>query len=147
MAARCLAPARMWASNRMKPLLVALALLGPTAAFAQTPLTAEEFDAQVTGHTITYSQFGGLFGIEEYLPNRQVRWSVAENLCQYGSWYAEGPAICFVYEYDPTPHCWTFWLEGGTLRALSVNDLPDAELTEVDRNDTPLSCPGPDVGA
>jgi hypothetical protein len=136
----------MWVLDGMKPILLALALVAAPAV-AQTPLTAEEFDAHVTGRTITYSQFGNIFGIEEYLADRQVRWSVAENLCQYGSWYAEGEAICFVYEYDPTPHCWTFWLEGGTLRALSVNDLPGAELTEVERTDTPLSCPGPDVGA
>ncbi|TAG28103.1 MAG: hypothetical protein EAZ40_03835 [Rhodobacterales bacterium] len=130
----------------MKLVLLALALVA-TPAVAQTPLTAEEFDAHVTGRTITYSQFGSIFGIEEYLPGRKVRWSVAPGECQYGSWYQEDSFICFVYEYDPTPHCWTFWLEGGTLRALSVNDLPGAELTEVERTDTPLSCPGPDVGA
>ena len=132
----------------MKHALSALALLGTAMpALAQTTLTADEFEAHVTGYTITYQQFIGIFGIEEYLPNRQVRWSVAENLCRYGSWYPEGDAICFVYESDPTPHCWTFWLEAGTLRALSVNDLPGAELTAVDRSDTPLACPGPDVGA
>jgi hypothetical protein len=132
----------------MQRLLPALALLATiTPALAQPPLTAAEFEAHVTGYTITYQQFSGVYGIEEYLPGRQVRWSVAENLCQYGSWYPQDEAICFVYEYSPTPHCWTFWLEGGTLRALSVNDLPGAELTEVDRSDTPLACPGPDVGA
>jgi hypothetical protein len=135
----------MWVRDPVKALLALAVLAMP--AFAQTPLTAEEFDAQVTGHTITYSQFDQVFGVEEYLPNRQVRWSVAENLCQYGSWYPEGDAICFVYEYDATPHCWTFWLDGGTLRALSKRDLPGAELSEVSRSDTPLSCPGPDVGA
>jgi hypothetical protein len=136
----------MWASERMKPVLLALALLGTAPALAQTPLTAEEFDTIVTGNTITYSQSGGIFGIEEYLPKRQVRWSVAENLCQYGVWYPEGEAICFVYEDEPTPHCWTFWLDSGRLKALSVNDLPGAELTEVERTQTPLSCPGPDIG-
>ena len=128
--------------------LAALALLClAPPALAQTPLTAEGFEAEVTGQTITYSQFGGIFGIEEYLPGRQVRWSVAENLCQYGSWYPEGENICFVYEYDPSPHCWTFWLEEGRLHALLANDLPAAPLTESARSATPLSCPGPDVGA
>lgn len=132
----------------MKPVFAACALLGTVLpALAQTPLTADQFEAHVTGHTITYRQFSGIFGVEEYLAGRQVRWSVAENLCQYGSWYPEGEAICFVYEHDPTPHCWTFWLEAGSLRALSVNDLPGAELSEVDRTTTPLSCPGPDIGA
>lgn len=133
--------------QRLLPALALLAAMTPAQAQTQTALTAEEFEAHVTGYTITYQQFSGVFGIEEYLPGREVRWSVAENLCRYGSWYPEGDAICFVYEYDPTPHCWTFWLQGGTLRALSVNDLPGAELTAVDRSETPLSCPGPDVGA
>lgn len=154
MVGRCPALARMWAPDRMRfvPLCRAASLcLGvvvtTATASAQTPLTAEEFEAHVTGKTLTYSQFGNRFGIEEYLPGRQVRWSVAENQCQYGSWYPQGDAICFVYEYDPTPHCWTFWMEGGGLAALSVDSLPGAELHEVDSTDKPLSCPGPDVGA
>ena len=144
----CPAPGRTWGPDRMRPVLAALALCGlALPAGAQTPLTAAEFEAYVTGRTVTYEQFGGRFGVEEYLSNRQVRWSVAENLCQYGSWYPEDDAICFVYEYDPTPHCWTFWLEGGKLAALSLAAEPGAELYEMERSETPLSCPGPDVGA
>jgi hypothetical protein len=113
---------------------------------AETPLTAEEFEAHVTGKTLTYQQFGGYFGIEEYLPGRKVRWSVAPNECQYGSWYPEGQNICFVYEYSPTPACWTFWLRGGALVVLSVNGIPGEELHEVGQSTEPLPCPGPDVG-
>jgi hypothetical protein len=126
--------------------ILATPLATTATASAQTPLTAAEFEAHVTGKTLTYSQFGNRFGIEEYLPGRQVRWSVSENQCQYGSWYPQGSAICFVYEYDPTPHCWTFWMEGGALAALSVDSQPGAELYEVDSTDKPLACPGPDVG-
>lgn len=126
------------------------AVAGPGHGLAQSTsqpaLSADQFEAEVTGKTITYGQFGGLFGIEEYLPGRKVRWSVAEDLCQYGNWYPQDDRICFVYEYDPTPHCWTFWLEGGGLAARSSNDLPGSELQEMDRSDTPLSCPGPEVG-
>lgn len=125
--------------------LLALACLA-APALAQTPLTGEEFSAQVTGKTVTYQQQDFVFGIEEYLDGNKVRWSVAPGECQYGSWYAEGDEICFVYEYDPVPHCWSFWLEGGALVALSDTGVPGQELYEVDRNDTPLSCPGPDVG-
>ncbi len=132
---------------RSSTLTLAAVLASALPAPAQTPLTAEEFEAAVTGSTITYQQFGSIFGIEEYLPGRQVRWSVTENLCQYGSWYPQDQAICFVYEYDATPHCWTFWLESGKLAALSVLDQPGAKLTEVERSDVPLTCPGPDIGA
>lgn len=125
--------------------LAALAVLAlPT--LADTPVTAEEFEAHVTGKTVTYQQFDYVFGIEEYLPDRKVRWSVAPNECQYGSWYPQDDDICFVYEYDPTPACWTFWLKNGALVALSVNSGPGEELREVSADDTPLPCPGPDVG-
>lgn len=130
----------------MKTAAFATLLACATPALAETPITAEEFEAHVTGQTATYEQYDGVFGIEEYLPDRKVRWSVAPNECQYGSWYPEGEHICFVYEYDPNPACWTFWLRGGALVALSISDLPGAELYEVESNQQPLPCPGPDVG-
>jgi hypothetical protein len=130
---------------RLLALAVSLALCA-APALAQTPLTAEEFEAHVTGRTVTYRQLDSIFGIEEYLPDRKVRWSVAPGECQYGSWYAEDQYICFVYEYDPVPHCWTFWKEDGALVALSDTGLPGEELHEVDRSEKPLACPGPDIG-
>lgn len=137
----------MSGSDPVRALALSLALAGlATAAPAQTPLTAEEFEAHVTGKTITYRQLTNLFGIEEYLEGRKVRWSVAPGECQYGNWYPEDRSICFVYEYDPTPHCWTFWMEDGALAALSDSGIPGPELHEADRSDTPLNCPGPDVG-
>lgn len=123
-----------------------LAFLFATPSLADTPISASEFEAHVTGKTITYQQFDTLFGIEEYLPDRKVRWSTAPNECQYGSWYPEGQDICFVYEYDPTPACWTFWMRGGTLVALSTTGLPGEELHEVQAGTQGLPCPGPDVG-
>ncbi|MCU0904151.1 MAG: hypothetical protein MUE83_09790 [Tabrizicola sp.] len=126
-------------------IVLTLGLAVPPAQ-ADTPITAEVFETHVTGKTITYSQFDSVFGIEEYLPDRKVRWSVAPNECQYGSWYPSGENICFVYEYDPTPACWTFWLRNGALVALSTEALPGAELYEVEANTNPLPCPGPDVG-
>jgi len=127
-------------------LLLVAPILSAWPAGAETPLSAAGFEAHVTGKTITYGQYGSIFGIEEYLPGRQVRWSVAENLCQYGIWFQQDDMICFVYEDDPTSHCWTFWLEGGALVALSDDALPGAELRELGQSTEPLSCPGPDVG-
>jgi hypothetical protein len=123
-------------------LLVCLAL----PARAETPMTAEEFEAHVTGTTVTYQQYDFIFGVEEYLADRKVRWSVAPNECQYGSWYPEGENICFVYEYSPAPTCWTFWMRDGVMVALSTNSAPGEELHEISRDQTPLPCPGPDVG-
>jgi len=127
-----------------------LLTLFPGLAGAETPMTAplsaEAFEAHVTGHTVTYQKFGQPFGIEEYLDDRRVRWSVSPDHCQYGTWYPEGDDICFVYEDDPNPACWTFWLKGGALVALSVSDLPGNELYETAKDNQPLPCPGPDVG-
>lgn len=122
-----------------------LALLA-TPVLAETPMTAAAFEAHVTGKTITYRQFDTVFGTEEYLPDRKVRWSVSPDLCQYGSWYPQGDDICFVYEYDPTSHCWTFWLRNGGLVALSTDGVAGEELYEAQSSDQPLPCPGPEVG-
>lgn len=141
----------MWGFDLMNRTALAglaagLTLLLSSAALAEPPITADEFEAHVTGKTVTYQQQDYIFGIEEYLPDRKVRWSVAPDECQYGTWYPQGENICFVYEYDPTPACWTFWLRGGALVALSENALPGNELHEVDAGTQPLPCPGPDVG-
>ena len=129
----------------IRPTLALLLLATP--ALADPPITAWEFESHVTGKTLTYRQFGSLFGIEEYLPGRKVRWSTAPNECVYGSWYPEGENICFVYEYDPTPACWTFWLKDGALVALSTSGVAGEELHETEASDQGLPCPGPDVGA
>jgi hypothetical protein len=138
----------MWGYDPMMILRAAVLACLASAAVAQTdaPITAQEFEAHVTGKTVTYQQFGAIFGVEEYLEDRKVRWSVTADTCQYGSWYPEGDYICFVYEYDPAPACWTFWMRDGGLVALSIADAPGAELYEVARDQTPLPCPGPDVG-
>ncbi|MDP3197047.1 hypothetical protein [Tabrizicola sp.] len=125
---------------------LALALLLATPALGETTITADGFEAHVTGKTVTYRQFDYVFGTEEYLPDRRVRWSTAPDQCQYGTWYPKDDNICFVYEYDPTPHCWTFWLKDGALVAMSADGLPGEELHEVSATDQPLPCPGPEVG-
>lgn len=129
----------------MRLALVLLACL-PAVAGAETPLSADQFETHVTGKTITYRQLDFIFGVEEYLADRKVRWSVSPGQCQYGSWYPEGDDICFVYEYDPNPACWTFWLRDGALVALSATGLSGEELHEVGASPEPLPCPGPDVG-
>ncbi len=122
-------------------------LLMPQLARAQDPMTVAEFEAYVTGRTLTYSQFGKPYGVEEYLPDRKVRWAFTEDVCQYGRYYEDaGGLICFLYEYDPTPHCWTFWQDGAGLKALSATDAPGSELSEVAQTDQPLACAGPEVG-
>jgi hypothetical protein len=127
-------------------LLAALLLALPLAATAQTPLTAAEFEAYVTGKTLTYQSPGSVFGTEEYLPGRKVRWSETPTDCPVGRWYPEGRNICFLYEDDPEPACWSYWLQGATLLAAPAGSDPEADPYEVVASARPLSCPNPQVG-
>ncbi len=126
--------------------LLALLLAAPADAADDTAMTAAEFEAYVEGKTLYYSGLGGDFGIEQYLPGRRVVWRFLEDDCQYGKWYENDTnQICFVYEEDPTPKCWTFWTEDGRLAARFENN-PGAELYEARQTTDPLQCRGPAVG-
>ena len=113
---------------------------------AETPLTGPEFEANTTGATITYDYGDGLFGTEEYLPGRQVRWAFDGDLCIYGEWYQQNDQICFVYETDPTPACWLYFLDDGDIRGRYMGDGGGWEILESSRDGGPLPCAGPDVG-
>lgn len=129
-----------------KALAFALALVA-VPAVAETPLTAEEFDAYTTGRTLTYSLGGLAFGIEEYRPNRRVRWSFLDGDCDEGEWYPVGEMICFAYDSYPEPQCWTFYRRNGGLVALFQNDPDATELYETRNSPEPLQCLGPRVGS
>ncbi|WP_245902609.1 hypothetical protein [Pararhodobacter marinus] len=134
----------------------AIALGAVFPAFAQnaapapqgTPMTAEEFEAHTEGRTLSYAIDGTPYGIEEYLPNRRVRWAFVNQECNDGVWYERGDAICFLYEAAPDDEqCWHFYAEGSGLRAVfQGGDGPSTELYEVEQSDQPLTCMGPGVG-
>nr|WP_050525872.1 hypothetical protein [Pseudorhodobacter aquimaris] len=129
---------------RFVPLTLLLAVATP--ALAETPLTGAEFDAYATGKTLTYAVGGEVYGIEQYLPNRRVRWAFVDDTCRIGHWYEDAESICFVYEHDATPQCWMFYLQGGALTARFMSDPPSTELKELSQTDAPLACSGPDIG-
>ncbi len=58
----------------MRALLLPL-ILAATPSLAETPLDANQFDAATVNETLTYDYGGGLFGTEEYLEGRRVRWA------------------------------------------------------------------------
>lgn len=125
---------------------LALAVLLAAPACAQTPMTAEEFEAFATGKTMDYISDGQVFGREVYLPGRQVRWAFTAEECKLGHWYGEDEQICFLYDGDPQPKCWRIWPEGDGLAAAYVTDTPDIPPRQVRETTEPLDCPGPDVG-
>ncbi|MFX0541606.1 hypothetical protein ACEWPM_007725 [Roseovarius sp. S4756] len=127
-------------------ILALILTLVAAPSLAADLMTADEFDTYTKGKTFTYGFQGAPYGIEQYLDNRRVRWSFAEGTCQEGEWYEEDGLICFVYETEPEPQCWSFRKGNGGLVAKFENDPSALELYEVGRSPTPLICPGPDVG-
>ncbi|MGL4236269.1 hypothetical protein [Tabrizicola sp.] len=124
--------------------LLACLIAAPGAA--ETPMNAEEFEAFVTGKTMDYIAYGTPFGREVYLPDRKVRWAFTDDECRSGSWYGDGDYICFLYNGDPEPKCWTIWQRGQDLAASYITDTPDIPPRQVVETDEPLACEGPDVG-
>ncbi len=129
----------------MRALLALILAAGP--ALAQPLLTAEEFDALTLGRTMTWSEFGAVYGVEQYLPGRKVRWTVLGDDCKAGHWYPDGAAICFRYEDDIEPDCWEITASGPDLLARFTMNPPGAEPVIVTETTDPLACFGPEVGA
>jgi hypothetical protein len=136
----------------IRPALAALAMLAaiaaPPASAAETPLSGAAFEALVSGRTLSYAVGGVAYGTEQYLPGRRVIWSFVGGPCRFGLWSEPAPGrICFVYDHEPAPQCWQFFDDPAGLRARFEGDPPGSDLVEVGRTQSPLSCPGPDVGA
>lgn len=126
---------------------LALALaLAAAPALAETPLTAQDFDALTQGRTMTWAAFGQVYGVEHYLPGQGVRWAVTGQDCVAGQWYTEGPAICFRYEDHTDPACWIITASGSTLLARLLGAPPDRPPVEIVETTAPLTCLGPEVG-
>jgi len=131
----------------MKPRTFLLWLLLSFPAVAIAAMNAEEFDDFTRGKTFYYGSSGQPYGAEEYLSDRRVIWTFLNGECQNGVWYEDGGLICFVYDNEPDPQCWSFTrAPDGGLIARFENDPVETELYEVRRTPEPLFCPGPDVG-
>lgn len=129
----------------MRATLMTLCMIA-APAMAQDRLTAEQFDAYTRGHTFFYGSVGTAYGAEEYKDNRRVRWSFLDGRCLEGEWYEHAGLICFVYDLEPDPQCWSFRHGSNGLVAQFANDPTLTELYEVKRSAEPLSCIGPDTG-
>lgn len=123
-----------------------LAILLATPCLGAEPMNGAQFEAYVTGKTLYFGQGGEAYGVEEYLEDRRVRWSFLDGQCKDGIWYEEQDMICFVYEDNPTPQCWSFFKEANGLRAIFENDPNATTLYEAQQNDEPMLCLGPEVG-
>ncbi len=123
-----------------------LACLG-LPALGQTPMSVEEFEAYVTGRTLTFGIDGMPYGIEEFRPGRRTTWAFMGDECREGSWFPRDEQICFIYDDEPgQEHCWIFWRGDAGLNARFMGGGESTELYEVQRSTRPLLCPGPEVG-
>ena len=112
--------------------LAALLLLwGPLAAaettIADPPLSAEAFEALVEGRTMDTHDLSGRYGVETFLPGRRAIWRDA-TACLEGTWRPQGDLICFDYEGEPEPYCWTYHDRGGWLEAWLDGDRTNAPI-------------------
>ncbi|WP_171207731.1 MULTISPECIES: hypothetical protein [unclassified Ruegeria] len=126
--------------------IVIPALICAQAAAAQSPLSADEFDAYTQGKTLFYGFEGQIYGVERYLPNRRVIWSFLDGQCKEGIWYEQQGQICFVYEDRSDPQCWVFTETGRGLLAQFEGDPQATELYEAEDIGEEMVCLGPDVG-
>ena len=123
----------------MRSLLLVLTLASP--AMAQDGMTGAEFDAYVTGRTITFrTDLNPSYGIERYLPGRRVMWSTFDGICQYGVWFESKGDICFRYEHDPEHKCWTIYDEPGGLRGVFTTRPNTTVIYEIPDREDPLIC-------
>ena len=126
--------------------LILSAVLPVAAANAQSPMSAEAFDAYTRGKTLFFGSNGAAYGVERYLGDRRVIWSFLDGDCQDGVWYEENGQICFLYEDRNDPQCWTFYQGPGGLVARFENDPTATELYEAEDIGEDMLCYGPEVG-
>ena len=129
----------------MKTLALLLTLIAAPLG-AQDLMTAEEFDAYTRGKTLFFGQNGQAYGAEIYHENRRVEWSFLDGDCKTGEWYEDAGLICFIYENNPDPQCWSFTRGTGGLIARFENRPNTTELYEAQDTDEKMLCLGPKVG-
>ena len=124
-------------SELMKKIWLCVLLCWGSVALAEGTMDAAEFDAHVTGRTVTFRTDGiAVYGIERYLPGRRVMWSSLDGICQYGVWFESKGDICFRYEGDPEHKCWTIYDEPEGMRGVYTTRPPYTVIYELpDRND------------
>ncbi|MBB4174321.1 hypothetical protein [Sulfitobacter noctilucicola] len=129
----------------MKALAPILFLLAMPVA-AQDLMTAEEFDTYTRGKTLYFGKNGQAYGAEIYHENRRVEWSFLDGECKEGEWYEDAGLICFVYENNPDPQCWSFSQGANGLIARFENNPTTTELYEAQDIGEKMLCLGPKIG-
>ncbi|HVL22203.1 MAG TPA: hypothetical protein VM422_14685 [Amaricoccus sp.] len=131
--------------------VLALLLLALAAPAKAAPLDPAGFEALAEGHTLRFTRDGAPFGAEQYFPGRRSLWQYPDGACAEGVWWPEGDRVCFSYGAGAERECWRFEAgrTGISVRLMEGSaDAPAGTLVLdlAGRDETPLDCPGPDVG-
>ena len=127
--------------------LVCALMLSAAPLLAEPLDTAQKFQDYVGGKTMFFHLGDGrIHAAETYLSDQKVRWSLATGACLEGEWWAQGGQICFTYENNPDPQCWTVEVTSSGLTATS--DAPENPLVifEAVGAEGEQLCLGPKVG-
>ena len=92
--------------RRLMRWLLTLLLLATPALADDPPMPAPDFEAFVQGRTFDTHNMTGRYGVETFLPGRRAIWR-DDAQCLEGTWRVEGDLICFDYQGEPLPFCWT----------------------------------------
>lgn len=130
----------------MKNVIALILCLITLPASAQDLLSAEEFDQYTRGKTLFYGRNGESYGAEIYHENRRVTWSFLDGECKEGEWYEANNLICFVYDDNPTPQCWSFARGSAGLIARFENNPATTQLYEARDKGDEMICLGPKIG-
>lgn len=131
----------------MRALLTLALFIAPQMVWAQTQLSADDFDARTSGKTITYATpDGAYYGTEQYLDGRRVRWMYSNGTCAEGIWFPEGDNLCFLYEGQINAQCWIAEDRAGRIFAYTLGTNPNDAIGSTIISDKPLACAGPDLG-
>ena len=135
-------------SRALNSCVASLFMAACTPALAETPLTGSEFEAYTTGKTMTYFSDGASYGIEEYKPDRHVKWAFRDGECTDGRWFEpEVGLICFVYNGNfDAPQCWNFFKTEQGLMARFLSTEGTGDEYQAQPSHGPLVCLGPEVG-
>lgn len=125
-------------------LILLLACCAPGLAWGQ--MSADEFDAYTRGKTLFYGSGGEVYGVERYMSDRRVVWSFLDGDCKEGVWYEREGQICFIYEDQLDPQCWSFEQTPNGLTARFEDSSDGTELYEAEEIGEEMICYGPDVG-
>lgn len=116
-------------------------LLLASPALAETPITADQFDAFASGKTLIWSQDGQAYGLESYLPGRKLLWSEEGGTCLSGSYaQAANGQICFTYDDATPPDCWLLYPAGDALHGTLQSDAEPRPDYGISVSPTPLDC-------